>query len=322
MKIIFAGTPDVAATTLRALLGSQHQVVAVLTRPDAPVGRKRVITASPVAQLAEQVGLPVIKAKKVSADVVESLRMYQPDLGVIVAYGSLLDTTALDLPHKGWLNLHFSLLPRWRGAAPVQRAILNGDIETGVTIFKLDAGMDTGPILASVPTVIEANESSSDLLVRLGELANSLLLQELPLVEAGLDKYRDQVIGSEEPVAHKLNRAEARISWLLEAPAIERRVKAFNPEPVAYTSLAGEPFRVIDAVALGATDWSALGSESADLHAPGAVRMAGKRVLVEAGSGTLLELKQVQPAGKKVMAALDWARGAGESVRFDLGTDE
>lgn len=320
MKIIFAGTPEVAASTLKALLASPHEVVAVLTRPDAPIGRKRIVTASPVAQLAESAGIPVIKAKKVSDETVATLRQFQADLGVVVAYGALLSKAALEVPKMGWLNLHYSLLPRWRGAAPVQRAILNGDHETGVTIFRLDEGMDTGPVLATVTTVIESTEASSDLLVRLGSLGNSLLIQELPALEAGVAEFTPQPIVDSAPLAHKLDRAEAQIDWAINAIGIERKVRAFNPEPIAYTTLNDATFRVLDAVALGATDWSSLESESATEHRPGNLRLLGKRVLVEAGEGTLLELKTVQPAGKKAMSAMDWARGLTTQVVFG-GTD-
>ena len=164
MKLIFAGTPANAANTLQALLQGDaglFEVVAVLTRPDAPLGRKRVLTPSPVAAVAEAAGIPVIKTKKIDAATIEELRRFDADLGVIVAYGALLGAEALQVPAKGWINIHYSLLPQWRGAAPVQNALLHGDKTTGVTVFQLDEGMDTGPVWLKVATEIQPDENLS-----------------------------------------------------------------------------------------------------------------------------------------------------------------
>jgi len=330
LKLIFAGTPANAARTLEALLTTQHEVVAVLTRPDAPVGRKRVLTPSATAQVAEASGIPVFKANRVDEALAAQLAATGAQLGVIVAYGALLKRFALDSLPLGWVNLHYSLLPDWRGAAPVQNSVLAGDLDTGVTLFQLDEGMDTGPIFDVVPTQIQPGETSGRLLERLTELGISLLGQALPLIEAGLARsvpqpdqvggFADSAIDSANapasPVrpAIKPTRELAKIDWNQPAPAIERLVLAMNPEPMAHTLVGDDGFRILDAASLGATDWSALTSESESDHNPGSLRIEAKRVLVECGSGTLLQLKTVQPAGKNPMPALDWARGAAGKV--------
>ena len=317
MKIIFAGTPANAAATLQALLqgeSTQVEVVAVLTRPDAPLGRKRVMTPSPVAQVAEAAGIPVIKTKRVDSSTVALVNEYQADLGVIVAYGALLGDEALNSTVKGWVNIHYSLLPLWRGAAPVQNALLSGDKTTGVTVFQLDAGMDTGPAWLKVPAEIQPDENAGDLLKRLTSLGISALMQVIPEIAAGLRQPIAQVIG-DEPLAVKPTREAARIDFSQSAVHIENQVRAFNPEPMAHTNVAGEAFRILAARALGATDWSALGDGIE--HQIGLVSIQKNRVLVHCGQGTLLELKEVQPAGKKPMAASDWARGLQSEVIFN-----
>ena len=303
MKLIFAGTPANAATTLRWLLASGHEVVAVLTRPDAPIGRKRVVTPSPVAQLAQDAGIPVIKANRVDESLAAQIAATGAQLGVIVAYGALLKKFALDALPLGWVNLHYSLLPDWRGAAPVQNSILHGDRETGVTLFQLDEGMDTGPILNSVSTAINPGENAGRLLVRLTDLGNTLLGETLPLMEAGLVKSSpQQSTGSTRP-AVKLFRENAQVDWSKPAREIENLVLALNPEPMAHTFLNNQPFRLIDARATSASapikDFSC-----------GTLHIDGSKVLVACGSGTALELLTVQPAGKNQLAAADWARGA------------
>lgn len=313
MKLIFAGTPANAARTLEALLEGPHEVVAVLTRTDAPIGRKRVLTASPTAQVAEAAGIPVFKANRVDETLANQLAATGAQLGVVVAYGALLKTYALEALPLGWVNLHYSLLPDWRGAAPVQNSILHGDTETGVTLFQLDAGMDTGPIFDVVRTVINPGETSGRLLARLTELGISLLDQCLPLIEAGIAHSIPQGSGPQRP-ANKLDRSQALVDWSQSAPNIERQVLAMNPEPMAFTAVGQDSIRILDAASLGSTDWSALESESEREHRPGTLRFEAKRVLVECGAGTLLQLKTVQPAGKNPMPALDWARGANGKV--------
>ena len=318
MKLIFAGTPANAARTLEALLQGPHQVVAVLTRPDAPVGRKRVLTASPTAVVAEAAGIPIFKANRVDEALAAELAETGAKLGVIVAYGALLKNFALKALPLGWVNLHYSLLPDWRGAAPVQNAILAGDTDTGVTLFQLDSGMDTGEVFDVVRTTIQPGETSGRLLQRLTELGITLLDQVLPLIEAGLARPRPQDPSGPIRPANKLTRDDARINWQEPANQVERQILAMNPEPMAFTTMGEDSLRILDAASLGKTDWSALQTESTASepgeNLAGALIFESKRVLVRCGQGTLLQLKTVQPAGKNAMPALDWARGANGKV--------
>lgn len=317
MKIVFAGTPANAAQTLRALANSAFEVVAVLTRTDAPVGRKRTLTPSAVADAAAELGIPVIKANRVDEEVRNQIKATGADLGVIVAYGALLDQAALDSLDKGWINLHYSLLPKWRGAAPVQRAIMAGDRETGVTLFQLDKGMDTGAIHLQIPTVIEPDETTSNLLPRLTELGISGLAELLPRIASGLISpvAQNPELLATLPTADKLTREDARIDWHRNAVELENLIRGLNPEPMAWTTLEDETFRIIEARALGATDWQSLAGEESLV---GVVHIEKNRVLVSCGEGTLLELTSVQPAGKKPMPSSDWARGmtAGKRVTY------
>ena len=270
--------------------------------------------------MAESAGIRVIKSKRVDATIVEELRVLEADLGVIVAYGALLNSEALSAPKKGWINIHYSLLPLWRGAAPVQNALLNQDKTTGVTVFQLDEGMDTGAIWLQVAADIQPDENAGDLLRRLTSLGVSALSQVLPEIAAGLRGPEPQQIGK-DPLAVKPTRESARISFENSAIEIEHQIRAFNPEPMAYAlfeSLAsGQPdsLRILAARALGATDWSSLAEDSN--VTVGLVSIRKNRVLVHCGQGTLLELKEVQPAGKKPMAASDWARGLQNEVIFN-----
>lgn len=317
MKIVFAGTPANAAQTLRALANSPFEVVAVLTRADAPVGRKRVMTPSAVAETAMELGLPVIKANRIDEATREEIRASGAELGVIVAYGALLDEKALETLDKGWINLHYSLLPKWRGAAPVQRSIMAGDRETGVTLFQLDKGMDTGPVHLQIPTVIEPDESTADLLPRLTQLGISGLAELLPRVASGLTApvAQDPQLLASLPTADKLTREDARIDWHLTAVELDNQIRGLNPEPMAWTTHEDEAFRIIEARALGATDWQSLADEDA---LAGEVHVDKGRVIVSCGNSSLLELKIVQPAGKKPMPASDWTRGltAGKKVIY------
>jgi methionyl-tRNA formyltransferase len=317
LKIVFAGTPANAAQTLRALAKSPFEVSAVLTRTDAPVGRKRILTPSAVAEVAAELGIPTIKANRVDDSVRAQIQATGADLGVIVAFGALLDQEALDALPKGWINLHYSLLPNWRGAAPVQRAIMAGDRETGVTLFQLDKGMDTGPIHLQIPTVIEPGETTADLLPRLTELGITGLAELLPRVAAELvaPTPQDPALLSSLPTADKLSREDARIDWQRNAVEIENQIRGLNPEPMAWTTLETETFRIIEARALGTTDWQSLAGENSEV---GTATFEKDRVLVACGQGSLLELKTVQPAGKKPMQSNDWARGlaAGKKVIY------
>lgn len=327
MKILFAGTPWMAADILRALLATPHEIVGVLTRQDAEVGRKKTLTASAVATLAVEAGIPVIKANRVDEVVRNKIAALNADYAVIVAYGAILDRQTLNLIPKGWTNVHYSLLPDWRGAAPVQQALAAGDRETGVTLFDLDEGMDTGDIYLQVPTAITPDENAGELLQRLGALAITALNELLPQVEAGIAAKTPQSqissASGQSRVARKPSRTDARLDFTKSAIENESKIRAFNPEPMAWTTWQGEPFRVLSARSLGATDWGSLANSaeqsSASTDELGTVSKLGDKVLVSCGSGTLLELKQVQPAGKKPMSALDWYRGAANQtdLRFE-----
>ena len=318
-RIAFAGTPANAARTLEALVAGGFEVGVVITREDAPVGRKQVLTASPVAEVAARFGIPVIKANRIDEGAIAELSKHGCSLGVVVGYGALLKRPALDALSSGWFNLHYSLLPKWRGASPVQAALAAGDRETGVTLFRLDEGMDTGGIVGTVETLINPHENAGELLARLTELGITLLLEQLPLIQAGLATERTQTEGATH--CGKLSRAIARIDWSRSAIEIENRINAYNPEPGAWTTLGGDQVKVLAARALGATDWAALSESATAGEAPaefGSVSITKSGALVHCGSGTLLELREIQPAGKKPMPASDWARGiAGREVRFE-----
>lgn len=305
MKIFFAGTTVHAAEVLKHLASSIHEVVGVLTRDDAPVGRKGILTASPVADMADSLGLPLIKANRVGIEVTDRISALQPDLGIVIAYGALLKKPALDTPTNGWLNLHFSMLPAHRGAAPVQHSILSGETETGVTIFKLDEGMDTGPILASVPTQIQPDENSGELLNRLTMIGISAIDECIAKIDAGIAKYIDQ--SGTPSIAGKLTRSDAMIDWKLPASKIELLVRAMNPEPMAWTTLGGQALRIIEARA----------SILSNSDAVGYVTAIDGKVYASCGENSLIQLISVQPSGKNVMTAADWLRGQKGSVIFN-----
>jgi methionyl-tRNA formyltransferase len=305
LKIVFAGTTVHAAEVLKHLASSMHEVVSVLTREDAPVGRKGILTPSPVAELAASLSLPLIKANKVGQAETDQISALQPDLGIVIAYGALLKKPALAAPKNGWLNLHFSVLPAHRGAAPVQHSILSGETETGVSIFKLDEGMDTGPILTTVRTLIQPDEDSGDLLGRLTSLGISAVDECLAQIDAGIAKFVEQT--GTPSFAGKLTRNDAKIDWNLPAKKIELLVRAMNPEPMAWATISGQPFRIIQARS----------SQLASSDPAGTVAAIDGKVFATCGDNSLLQLIAVQPSGKNVMTAADWLRGQKENVIFD-----
>lgn len=309
MRVIFAGTPLNAAATLIALKKSGIDVVGVLTRTDAPLGRKKVLTQSPVADAAQALGIPVVKANQVDEQTLGQLTALKADLGVVVAYGAFLNETTLQSLPKGWINLHYSLLPELRGAAPVQHALLQGLNSTGVTAFQLDKGMDTGQVLLQAPTVIEPDENSGRLLSRLTDLGITVLLELLPSIAAGIAKGIPQD-ESAATFAPKIHRAHAQIDWSKSAASIQQVVLAMNPEPMAWTTLGAESFRILDARV----------NREANLQAsPGTVQSVDDRVLVACDEG-VLQLISVQPAGKNEMLATDWFRGAQNKENLVLGS--
>lgn len=301
MRIAFAGTPEVAVPALEALAGSGHELAAVLTRPDAPLGRKRVLTPSPVAARAEELGIEVIKAARPGEDVVARLRELEVELGVIVAYGALLRAPMLEAPARGWINLHFSLLPKLRGAAPLQRAVLAGDAETGISIFQLEEGLDTGPLFAQRAVPVPPEATSGELLAELARDAAPDLLAVVDAIADGSARPRPQE--GEPTLAPKLTAEDGRIDWSLPAELVHARIRGATPEPGAACELDGGRFKVHAARRLEA-------GEQAPELAPGAVRMSGRRVYAGTGSEPL-RLARVQPAGKAAMDAEAWWRGLG-----------
>lgn len=306
MRLVFAGTPQVAADTLAHLLDhGRHEIAAVLTRPDAPRGRSSRPVPSPVAELALDRGIEVLRPARAGApELAARLAELAPDCCPVVAYGGLIPRPLLDLPPHGWVNVHFSLLPRWRGAAPVQHAILAGDEVTGVTVFELVEALDAGPVLATSEYRLGAEETAGEALEALRARGSELLAETLDAIEAGTVVARPQ---PEDGVtlAPKLSVEGARIDWTRAADEVARQVRANNPSPVAWTQLAGERVRV----------WGAVPAPGAGLD-PGELRPGKREVLVGTGGGSL-ELRLVQPAGKRALAAADWGRGLRGPGRFE-----
>lgn len=289
-RIVFAGTPEFAAVHLRGLLDSGHQVIAVYTQPDRPAGRGRKLTPSPVKELARARGVPVYQPASLrNAEAQETLASLEADLMVVVAYGLILPQSVLDTPRQGCLNVHASLLPRWRGAAPIQRAIEAGDEQTGVCIMQMDAGLDTGPILAERSCPIGPQTTAADLHDQLAELAVPLLLEVLADLEGALSGARPQD-DQGACYAGKIAKSEAQIDWRRSAAELDRCIRAFNPFPVCYTTLEGELIKV----------WRArIVSRAPAVEPPGTLLRAGTEgLLVQCGAGQLL-LQHLQLAGGK-----------------------
>jgi len=296
MKIVFAGTPPNAAETLRQLANNGHDIVAVLTREDAVSGRNRELKQSPVADTAEALGIPVVKANRISEQLIDDLAKFKADIGVVVAYGLIMPQSLLEVPRLGWYNLHYSLLPKYRGAAPVQAALLNGDSETGVTLFKLDEGMDTGDIVGTVNTIIEPEENSAELLQRLTQLGTSLLLQELPRLFSETASLLKQT--GIPTFAHKIDRSQAKVDFSQPASAVANMIRAMNPEPMAWFMYDGVPVRILRA------------KEVANLQNLKPAELATTPIVsIGFANSSALEIIELQPQGKRVMAAVDWARG-------------
>ncbi|MGJ3190186.1 methionyl-tRNA formyltransferase [Paenarthrobacter sp. FR1] len=302
MRVLFAGTPAVAVPSLDAVVKAGFDVVAVLTRPDAPLGRKRVMTPSPVAARAEELGIEVIRAAKVDAATTARIAEYSPDVAAIVAYGGIVPRAALGVPTHGWVNLHFSLLPAWRGAAPVQRSIIAGDDITGAATFQLEEGLDTGPVFGTLTETVRPEDTAGDLLERLSISGAVLLSQTLSAIDAGQAAPQPQA--GEVSLAPKLTLDDGRLDWQLPALALNRRARGVTPEPGAWTMLEGQRVKL---------EPVKLRPEVKDL-APGAIRVDGKSVLVGTGSHAV-ELGRIQPAGKKMMSSADWARGLASPER-------
>lgn len=305
MRLVFAGTPEPAVPSLRALLESQrHEVVAVVTRPDAPSGRGRVLHRSPVGALADDAGVPVLTpARPRAPEFLAALRDLGPDCCPVVAYGALVPRAALDVPRHGWVNLHFSLLPAWRGAAPVQAALRHGDDITGATTFRLEEGLDTGPVYGVVTEAVRPDDTAGTLLARLAHSGAALLVATLDGIADGRLVPRPQPA---EGVSHapKVTVGDARVDWAATPTTIDRLVRSVTPDPGAWTTFRDERLGV------GPLRPAA---DPPELK-PGELRAEKRRVLVGTGGATV-QLGDVRPVGKRAMPAPDWARG----VRIEPG---
>ncbi|HEY8979858.1 MAG TPA: methionyl-tRNA formyltransferase [Streptomyces sp.] len=299
MRLVFAGTPEVAVPALDALIGSgRHEVVAVVTRPDAPAGRGRRLVASPVAERAMEEGIEVLKpGRPREPEFLERLREIGPDCCPVVAYGALLPKVALDVPVHGWVNLHFSLLPAWRGAAPVQHSIMAGDEITGASTFLIEEGLDSGPVYGTVTEEVRPTDTSGDLLTRLAFAGAGLLAATMDGIEDGTLSAVPQP-GEGITLAPKITVEDARVDWSAPALRVDRVVRGCTPAPGAWTTFRGERLKLIQVTPL---------PDRTDL-APGRLAVAKNNVYVGTGSYAV-ELLWVQPQGKKPMRAADWARG-------------
>ena len=303
LNIIFAGTPDFAAQHLQALIDSPYNVIAVYTQPDKPAGRGKKLQASPVKQLAEQHQIPVYQPKSLRKPETQAeLTALHADVMVVVAYGLILPQAVLDAPTYGCLNVHGSLLPRWRGAAPIQRAIWAGDKQTGVTIMQMDAGLDTGDMLNKVFCDIDLQDTSADLYHKLAEIAPNALIEVLNHLTDGTFIAEPQD-DTQSNYAEKLSKEEAKLDWQLSAAQLERNIRAFNPWPMAYLQLTDEQgnpqtLKVYHATVLPSVS-----------QTPGTIISADKNGIQIATADGVLNLLQLQPAGKKPMSAQDLLNG-------------
>lgn len=294
LNIIFAGTPDFAARHLDALLSSSHKVVGVFTQPDRPAGRGNKLTASPVKQLAEQHGIPVFQPKSLRPEENQQLVAdLQADVMVVVAYGLILPAAVLAMPRLGCINVHGSLLPKWRGAAPIQRSLWAGDAETGVTIMQMDVGLDTGDMLHKLACPIEADDTSASLYQKLAELGPQGMLTTLAQLASGSaqPEVQDEALVS---YAEKLSKEEAKLDWTLSAAQLERCIRAFNPWPVSYFTIDDQPVKVWKASVLPHV-----------AKQPGEIVQADKNGIQIATADGVLNIEELQPAGKKAMKAQD-----------------
>jgi len=296
MRVVFAGTPEVALPALDAIAGSSHDLVGVVTRPDAPAGRGRKLTASPVAQRAVELGVPVLKpGRPREPEFLDALRDLAPECCPVVAYGALLPQSALDIPSLGWVNLHFSVLPAWRGAAPVQHAIRAGDEVSGATTFRIVKELDAGPTFGVMTETIRPRDTAGDLLARLAEGGAGLLVATLDGIAEGSLEAREQPADGVS-YAPKVTVEDALIDWSQPAAAIDRQVRACTPFPGAWTTYEAERVKVGPVTPVE------------DFLAPGVLEVTKSAVLVGTAGGAV-RLGDVKPHGRRQMAAADWARG-------------
>ncbi|MEM1263681.1 MAG: methionyl-tRNA formyltransferase [Pseudomonadota bacterium] len=299
LRVVFAGTPEFAAQSLRALLNAGYRPSLVLTQPDRPAGRGRKLTPSPVKVAALEAGVDVLQPKTLrDTEAQARIAAEQCDFLIVAAYGLILPQAVLELPRIAPLNVHASLLPRWRGAAPIQHSILNGDAQTGISLMRMEAGLDTGPVYATAALTIGATESSGQLHDRLAELGGRLLVNELAGIANGATRAVDQPVDG-VTYAGKMAKTDASVDWHDDATTIDRVVRAYNPWPVAYTQIDGKPLRIFRATVLTASDVSA---------EPGVVVATGSDGIDVACKRGALRLLEVQLAGKRRIAAADFAR--------------
>lgn len=302
MRVVFAGTPEVAVPSLDAIAASRHELVGVVTRPDAPQGRSKRLVPSPVAQRAEELGVPVLKPEHPrEPEFQAALKALEPDCCPVVAYGAMLPQSALDIPLHGWVNLHFSLLPAYRGAAPVQRAVWAGEEISGATTFRIVKAMDAGPVFGTMTQALAPDETSGSLFEKLTAGGAGLLVSTLDGIEDGSLEAREQAADGVS-YADKITVEDARIDWTQNAVAIDRQIRACTPAPGAWTLLDGERFKVGPVTV------------AEDRATPGELIVRKNEVLVGTGT-TALRLGRVKAFGKKEMPAADWARG----VRLESG---
>jgi methionyl-tRNA formyltransferase len=306
VRLVFAGTPEAAVASLDALIASDHDVVAVVTRPDKPAGRGRHVATSPVKRRAESAGIEVLQPPRAADPAFAGrLRELAPDCCPVVAYGALLPRDVLDIPSQGWVNLHFSLLPAWRGAAPVQHAILAGDEITGASTFRIDEGLDTGPLFGMLTTEIGPRDTAGELLARLAREGAGLLVASIDGIADGSLRPRPQPDDGVS-FAPKITVADAHIDWAAPALRIDRLVRACTPAPGAWSSLRGRRVKLGPVLPLPPAS-----SDEQSLP-PGRIAMqrssAAEQVLVGTGSSPVV-LGEVRPEGKQAMSAAEWARG-------------
>lgn len=308
MRLVFAGTPEPAAVALERLLASEHEVVAVLTRPDARKGRGRTLHPSPVKAVALEHGIEVLTPEKLDDDTAARLRDIAPDAIPVVAYGNLIPAGMLDIPTHGWVNLHFSLLPQWRGAAPVQAAIREGDATTGATTFRINEGLDTGDILDTLTDTISDDDTAGVLLERLAYSGADLLVHTMDGLESGTLTPKAQP--EEGTYASKILTADARVDWAADSTVIDRAIRAHTPAPGAWTMRGEERFKLGPVTSVDSTEL-----------APGQIAFGKNEVRVGTGTRDVV-LSTIQAPGKKMMNAADWARGLANDVRAEGMTFE
>ena len=317
-RVLFAGTPETAVPSLEALVDHGFDVVAVLTRPDAPVGRRRVLTPSPVARRAADLGIPVLKADRLTGPdaepVLGQIRDLNLDVAAVVAYGALVPAAGLHLPRLGWVNLHFSLLPAHRGAAPVQHAVIQGDRLTGACVFQLETGLDTGPVFSRLERAVEPSETAGEVLADLSRSGAELLAHTLAELRSGTAHARPQT--GEPTLAPKLTQKDGRIDPSASARSVAARINGVTPEPGAWAVTQGEPAQRIKLI--GASPVDTATEQDWGGRAPGDLVATRREVLLVCADGAV-RLDRVQPAGKKPMPAADWLRGQPSTPRFDTG---